>query len=181
MCSFFFTETWRITCKCLWKLILCQHCIDEFTNHGMLTCTDQIQVFTLYFVHHGIHLCKAHNSCYYITSDHKWRNAVSKSSVDHEISCIRNNCRVKSCNISHKVIESISGYFSGTFKVDSIKAFHNICMIWNFVIRYDRLTEFFNFNVLAVVFSNWYRRIDNIWNNHHILFDFSFYFFFFFR
>ena len=72
---------------------------------------------------------------------------------------------MKSCNISHKVIESISGYFSGTFKVDSIKAFHNICMIWNFVIRYDRLTEFFNFNILAVVFSNWYRRIDNIWNN----------------
>ena len=42
MSAFFFTETWRIARESLRKLILIQHCINEFSNHRMLTCTDQI-------------------------------------------------------------------------------------------------------------------------------------------
>ena len=32
------------------------------------------------------------NACYNIASDHKRRNTISKSSVDHEISCISDYC-----------------------------------------------------------------------------------------
>ena len=106
MCSFFFTETWRISWSVSSEALLHRvMCINKFTDHRMFTCTDQIQILSFNLVHHRIHLCKAHNSCYYITSDHEWRNAVSKSSVDHKISRIRNHCRMKSCNISHQIIE----------------------------------------------------------------------------
>ena len=39
-----------------------------------------------------IHFCKAHNACYNLASNHKRRNAVGKSTVNHKISCIGNNC-----------------------------------------------------------------------------------------
>ena len=33
-----------------------------------------------------------HNTCYNVASDHERWDAICESSVDHEISCIRDNC-----------------------------------------------------------------------------------------
>ena len=53
-------------------------------------------------------------------------------------------------------------------------------MIWNFEIRNNRLTESLNFYVFTIILTNRYRWIDDIWDNHHVLFQFIFYFFLFF-
>lgn len=54
---------------------------------------------------HGLHLSEAHNTVYDVAVDHERRYAVGKSSVDHEISCIRKDGRVEACNVAHQIIE----------------------------------------------------------------------------
>ena len=86
----------------------------------MLAGTDKVKVFTLYLVHHGIHLGKAHNAGNDIRADHKGRYAVSKAPVYHEIPCIAYHSGVQSGNITHKIIEAVSCNTSGAVKVDTL-------------------------------------------------------------
>ena len=60
---------------------------------------------------------------------------------------------MKACDITHQIIESVTGNTSCAVKIDSIKILHDICMIRNFKIRNNRLTKFLNLYVLAVVFT----------------------------
>ena len=169
MSTFFLAEARRITGHCIRKLLLRKDCVNKFTNHGMFAGTDQIQVLSLDFIHHGIHLGKPHNTGYHIAADHKRRHTISEAAADHKISCIRNNCRMKPCNISHKIIESIAGYFAGTVQINAIKALHNLCMIRNLKIRNHRIPIFLNLHILTVIFSNGNTRINDIRNRHHNL------------
>ena len=75
---------------------------------------------------------------------------------------------MKACDITHQIIESVTGNTSCAVKIDSIKILHDICMIRNFKIRNNRLTKFLNLYVLAVVFTDRYRRIDDVRDYHHI-------------
>ena len=169
MCTLLFSETWRIACKSLRKLFLRCNCVNKLTNHWMFTCSNKVKIFTFYLIHHGIHFIKAHNTGNYITSYHIRRNTVCEPSVNHEISCIWDNCWMKSCNISHKVIKTITSNLTSCIHIDSVESFHNICMIWYFKIRNYRLTKLLNFNILAVIFSDWYTRINDVRNSHHNL------------
>ena len=85
---------------------------------------------------------------------------------------------MKSCNISHQIVEAITCNTSCAVQINSVKVFHNLCMVWDFIIRNYRLAESLDFYVFAVIFSNRYGRIDNVWNNHHVFEKFFFYFFF---
>ena len=178
MCTFFFSEARRIASQSSRQCIFRQDGIDEFTDHGMFAGSDQIQIFTFDLIHHSVHLSKAHNTGNYIASDHERRYTVSKSFVDHKISCVRDNCGMNSCDVAHQIIETITCYFSCTVQIQTIERFHDFCMIRNFKIRNHRLTETFDLYVLAVVFSNRNRRIDDVRDCHHDRFDLFFYFFF---
>ena len=138
----------------------------------MLAGSDQIQIFPFYFIHHGIHFREAHNSGHHVASDHERRYAIGEASVDHEIPRIGNNGRMQSSDVTHQIVETISCYLSGAVEIDSVKAFHDFRMIRDFKIRNHRLTISLDFHILAVVFSNRNRRINNIGNHHHILQDF---------
>ena len=76
---------------------------------------------------------------------------------------------MKTCNVSHQIIESITCNTSCAVKIDSVKVLHDICVIRNFEIRNNRLTEFLDFYVLTVIFTDRYRRINDVRDNHHIL------------
>ena len=138
----------------------------------MFGCADQIEILPLDLVHHGIHFVKTHNTGHNVRPDHKWRNTVSKSTVNHEISCIGDYCRMNSCDVSHQIIETVSCNFSCSIEINSIKTFHNICMIWNLEIRNNRLAKLLDFYVAAIVFSDRYGWINDVWNSHHDLGDF---------
>ena len=177
--TLFLTEARRITGQCIRQLVLVLDRIDEFTDHGMLGSSDQVKILALDLVHHGIHFIKAHNAGHHIAADHKWRNAVSKATVDHKVSRIGKDRGMQSRNVSHQIVESVSGYFSGSVKIDAVEALHDLRMIRNFKIRYDRLTEFLDLNVAAVVFSDWNARVNDIRDDHHIFGDLFLQFFFF--
>ena len=144
----------------------------------MFAGSNQIQILSFNFVHHRIHLSKAHYAGNHIAADHERRHAIGKPSVNHKISGIGNNCRMDTGNIAHQIIETIASYFSCTVQIKSIKAFHDLCVIRNFKIRHYRFSIALYFHIFAVIFSNRNGCIDNIGNYHHILFDFLFYFFF---
>ena len=70
-------------------------------------------------------------------------------------------------DISHQIIEAVSGNFSGAVQINSVKSLHDLCMIRDFKVRNYGFAVFLNLNILAVVFSNWNTRIDDIGNRHH--------------
>ena len=108
VCAFFLTEARRIAGQSLRQLFFRNNCVDKFTDHGMFGSTDQVKIFAFDLVHHSIHFRKAHNACYNIASDHERRYTVGKASVNHEISCICDNCGMQSCNIAHQIVETVS-------------------------------------------------------------------------
>ena len=175
--TFLLAETRRIASQCLRKLVFCKLRVNEFPNHRVFTCTDKIKILSFDLVHHGIHLCETHHTCHHIAPDHKRGNAVCEASAYHKVTGIRNHCRVKSGDIPHQIIEAVSRYFSCTVKINTIKGLHDICVIRDLKIRNCRLTKSLDLYVLTVVFPDRHRRINDIWNRHHNLFDLFFYFF----
>ena len=135
----------------------------------MLGCTDQIEVFTLDLIHHGIHFFKTHNTGNHVRTDHKRWYTVGKSTVNHEVSCIRDHCRMQSCNVSHQIVEAVSSNLSSALKINAVKAFHDICMIWNLKIRNDRLAKLLDLDVAGIVLADRYGWINDVWNVHHDL------------
>ena len=167
VCTFLFTETWRVGSQCVWKFFFVVNRVDEFTDHGMFAGTDQVKILALDLVHHRIHLVKAHNARNNVASDHKRRNDISKSTVDHEITRIGNHCRMKARDITHQIIETVSCNFSCRIKINTIETLHDVCVIWDFEIRYDRIAKFFDLYIAAVIFSDRYGRIDDVRDRHH--------------
>ena len=168
---FFLPEAGRIACQCIRKILFIQSLSDKFADHGMLGGSDQIEIFPFDFIHHGVHLGEGHNAVHNCAADHIRRNAVSKAAVDHEISCVGQACGMESRDIPHQIIESVSGHTAGGIHVNAVKLFHNIRVIGNFIIGNYRIAVFLDFHVLGIVFSDRYRGIDDIRDNHHVLFQ----------
>src|SRR5574344_619290 len=120
--TLFFSEAGRIARKCLWQLALRYLLIYETTYHGMLRCSDEIQILSFYLVHHGIHFRKTHYSFDYIAMYHERRYTVCKAPVYHEIPCIGKYCRMQSRYITDKVIEAISCHPSCSIKIYAAEA-----------------------------------------------------------
>ena len=135
----------------------------------MLAGTDQIQILSFDLIHHGVHLCKGHNTGHHIAADHKRRNAVGKTAVDHKITCVGNYSGMQSCNIPHQIIKSIACHSACSIQVDAVKTCHNIRMIGDLKVRNYRLAEPLNLHVLAVILSDGHAGIDDIGNGHHDL------------
>ena len=138
----------------------------------MFTGSYKIKILTFNLIHHSIHFSKAHNSCNYITSNHKRRYTVGKAPVYHKVSCISKYSRMKPCNISHKIIETVTCNPACTFKVYTIKAFHNLSMIRNFKTGNLRLTKLLNFYIFRIIFTDWHTFINYVRYSHHNLLDF---------
>lgn len=54
----------------------------------MFARADEIEILALDFIHHRVHLGKAHNAGDDIASYHERRHTISEAAVDHEIARI---------------------------------------------------------------------------------------------
>ena len=167
MRAFFLAEAGGIACQRLRQVFLFIHSVDEFANHGVFARADEVEVFSLDFVHHSVHFCETHNACNDIAANHKRRDTVFEAAANHEIARVRQNCGMEPCDIAHEVIEAVAGNFPCAFQVDAVETFHDIRMVGDFKIRHNRLAEFFDFNVFAVIFTDGYGGVDDIGNRHH--------------
>ena len=171
MRALFLTEAGRVAGQRLRKLILGQNLVDEFTDHRMLTGTDQIQIFSFNLIHHSVHLRKAHNAGYDIAADHERRDAVGKAAADHKVSRVGEDGRMQAGNVAHQIIEAVSGNTAGAVQIDTVKALHDIRMVGNLKIRNDRLSKALDLYILTVISADRDGRIDDIGNGHHDLGD----------
>ena len=64
------------------------YCINKLAYHRMLARADEIEILALDFIHHRVHLGKAHNAGDDIASYHERRHTISEAAVDHEIARI---------------------------------------------------------------------------------------------
>ncbi len=168
MGTLFLAETGRIAGQRIRKLLLLMNRIDKFTDHRMLGSTDQIEILSLDLVHHGIHFLKTHDTRHHIAADHKRRYTVGKATVNHEISRIRDHCRMKSGDITHQIIEAIACYLACRIQINSVKTAHNVGVIGNLKIRNNRLTKLLDLHIVGIIRSDGNRRIDDIRDHHHI-------------
>ena len=162
-------ETRGIAGQCLRQLLLGGDGVNKFTDHGMFTGADQIQVLSLYLVHHGIHLRKTHHACDNIAADHERRHTVGKAAVDHEIPGIGDHRGVQPCNVTHEIIEPITGHPSCSVQIDSVKALHDLRMVRDLKIRNHRLAKTLHLHVLTVILANGNAGIYDIGDRHHDL------------
>jgi hypothetical protein len=171
MCADFLPEARRIAGQCLGQLLLFNEGIDEFTDHRVLTRSDQVQILPFYFIHHVFHLGEAHNAVDDIAADHKGRNIVCEAPVDHEVTRVGKNGRMQACYVSAEIVETVAARFPRTFDVDAMQLFHNVNMIRYLKIGNGRFAETLNLHVLTVVLSDWNGIVNDIRDYHHPFFD----------
>ena len=133
---------------------------------------DQIEVLTLYLVHHGVHLGLAHDSLDDVAVYHEGGYAVSEALVYHEIPGIGQNGAVKSRDVSGQVIETVARDSSGSVHVYSVERFHYLRMVGNLEIRDCGLAESLYLDVAAVIRPDGDGGVYHIWDLQHYSADF---------
>ena len=141
--------------------------INEFADHGVLGCADEIEILPFDLVHHGFHIRLAHNALDHLAVDHKRRNAVSEALIDHKISRIGQHGGVQAGDVAHQIVKSVAGDSASGIHIYPIELFHDLSMVRNLKIRHFRLAEALHFHVAAVVRTDRDRRIDDIRNLQH--------------
>ena len=138
----------------------------------MLGGADQIQILALYLVHHGIHLGEAHDARYDLGTDHKRRYHICEASAYHEVPRICDYCLVKSREITHQIVKSVAGDLACAVQIYAVETLHDLRMVRYLEIGNHRLAELLYLYILGIVLAYRNRRINDVRNDHHILFDF---------
>ena len=138
----------------------------------MLACANQIEVFPLYFIHHGIHFCLAHDALNHISADHKRRDAVGKALSNHKIPGISQHALMEPGDIAYQVIEPISGDPSGGIHINPMEPLHNFSVVRDFKLWDQGFPKPFLFHIGAVIRPNGYRGVNYIRNDHQDMMDF---------
>ena len=164
-------EAGAVAGQCLRQRLFGNDLVDEFADHRVLRCADQVQVLALDLVHHGVHLGKGHDARHHRAADHERRDVVVEALSDHEVSGIGKYCRVKSRDIAHQVIEAVAGDAPGAVQIDAVKSLHDLCVIRDLIGRNHRIAVFCQLYVAGIVGTDRYGGIDDIGDEHHILED----------
>ena len=61
---------------------------------------------------------------------------------------------MESCDIAEQIVEAIAGNAACRIHVDSMKLFHDLCMIRNRIIRDNRITEPLKLDILRVILAD---------------------------
>ncbi len=171
MCALFLAEARAVGSECSGECILRKNLVDERTDHRMLRGSDEVQVLALNLIHHGVHFGETHDTVDNCSADHKRRDYIRESLIDHEIARIGKNGGMESCDVAFQIIESVSGNSSRGIEIDTVKTLHNLCVIGNFKIRHERIAESLKLNILRIIFSDRDLIRDHLRNDHHVLVD----------
>ena len=167
MRSLFLAEAGGIAGQSLRQCAFGQDLVDIPADHGMLTGANQVQIFTFYFVHHGIHIVLAHDALHHVAMDHEGGNAIGKSLIDHEVSGIGQHAFMQPGNIPQQIVESLTGNTPCGIHINAVKALHDLRMIGNGEIRHHRFSKAGDLHIAAVIRSDRHGWIDDIGNEHH--------------
>ena len=169
MGALFLPEAGRIGGEGLRQAFYRQNLVNKPADHGVLGGADEIQVLALNLVHHTVHVCLGHDTLHNVAVNHKGRDAVGETLVDHEVPAIGQNRFVQAGNVTQQIIKAISGNPSRGIQVDAVEALHDIHMIGDLKVRHNRLTEALHFHVAGVVRTQGHGIINHLGNHQHPL------------
>ena len=81
---------------------------------------------------------------------------------------------MESCDIAHKIVETVSRNSSCSVEVNAVIRFHYFGMIRYLKIGNNRFAVSCDFNVFAVIFAYGNGRVYHLRNDHHYFLDFFF-------
>jgi len=152
-------------------LALVDGLVDEAADHGVLAGADQVQVLALDLVHHGVHLREGHNALHHVAVHHEGRDDVGKALVDHKVAGVGQHCLVQAGDVAQQVVEAVAGHAACSVHVDAVKALHDLGVVRDGEIGYDRLTEALCFHVVGVVRADGHAGVDHLGDGVHDLLD----------
>ena len=155
-------EAGRIGCQLQRERAFIDDLIDEPADHRMLRGADQIEILALDLIHHRFHFLEGHNALDNASVHHERRDHIGEAVVDHEISCVCENCFMQTRNVAHEIIETGSGNSACCILVKTAQSLHDIRVIRDLVIRNDRLTKALDLDILAVVLADRHRCINDL-------------------
>ena len=86
--ALFLAEAGGVAREGQWQSLRLDYCVNKLAYHRVLARADEIEILALDFIHHRVHLGKAHNAGDDIASYHERRHTISEAAVDHEIARI---------------------------------------------------------------------------------------------
>ena len=135
----------------------------------MLGGADQVQIFAFDLIHHRVHLREGHDAGDHVGTDHEGRHAVGEAAVDHEVPGVGDDGGMQAGDVSHQIIEAVSGHPAGAVQIDAVEGFHDVRMIGHLEIRDHGLAEALQLHVFGIIFADRDRRIDDVRDDHHLL------------
>ena len=164
-------ETGGIARQRLRQILFVEHGIDKPADHGVLARADQVQVLALDFIHHVLHLGKAHHAGDDFAADHEGRDEIGEAAADHEIAGIGENCGGQPRDIAFQIVKAVAAGLARAVQVYPAQALHDIHVIGDFKVGHGRFAEALHFDVLAVVPADGHGLVDNIGDDEHPLAD----------
>ena len=137
----------------------------------MLARADEVEVFALDLVHHGVHVVLAHHALDHIAVDHERRNAEGEALVDHEVARVGEHALVQARNVAEQVVEARAGDAARRVHINAVEALHDLRVVGDLKIGHLRLAEALDLNVAAVVRADGDARIDDVRDEEHDLVD----------
>ena len=153
----------------LGQLVLRQDLVDELADHGVLAGADQVEVFALDLIHHGVHVGLAHNALHHVAVDHEGGDAVGEALVDHEVPAVGQHRLVEPCNVAQQIVETAAGHAACRVQINAVKPLHDVGVIGYLEIRGLGLAEALHLHVAAVVGADGHGVIDDLGDHQHDL------------
>ena len=160
--ALFLAEAGRVRGQGLGQILLIDDGIDEAADHGVFTGADQVQVFALDLVHHGVHLRKAHNAGDDVAADHEGRDAVGEAAVDHKVTGVGQNSGMQTGDIAGQIVETVAGNSSGAVQINAVEGFHDLGVVGDLEIGHNRLAVALYFDVFTVILTDGNGGIDDV-------------------
>ena len=155
----------------LGKAAFGQNLADEAADHRMFARADEVEVFALDLVHHGVHVVLAHHALDHVAVDHERRNAEGEALVDHEVARVGEHGLVQARNVAEQVVEARAGDAARRVHINAVEALHDLRVVGDLKIGHLRLAEALDLNVAAVVRADGDARIDDVRDQQHDLVD----------
>ena len=164
-------EAGRIGRECLGKLVFRDDLVDEPADHRVLGRADEVEVFALDLVHHGVHLRERHDALDHRAMDHERRDDVGEALVDHEIARVGEHALMQACDVAHQVIEAVTGDAARGVQINAVKPLHDLGVVRDGEIGRFCLAKALHFDVIAVVRANGDGFVNDLRDGQHDLAD----------
>ena len=148
-----------------------QGLVNETADHGVLRSADQVQVLTLDLVHHGIHFGEGHNALHHIAVHHERGDDIGEALVDHKIAGVSQNSFVQAGNVAQQIVEAVAGNAACSIQVNAVKAFHDVNMVRDGIIRHNRIAKALYFHIVAVVRADGHTGVNHLRDGVHDVAD----------